>query len=43
MPKRTDVESILILGTGPIVIGQPAEFDYSGTQGRAHHCEELRA
>jgi carbamoyl-phosphate synthase large subunit len=32
MPKRTDIHSILILGSGPIVIGQAAEFDYSGTQ-----------
>lgn len=32
MPKRTDIESILILGSGPIVIGQACEFDYSGTQ-----------
>jgi carbamoyl-phosphate synthase large subunit len=32
MPKRTDLESILILGSGPIVIEQAAEFDYSGTQ-----------
>ncbi|PIZ64001.1 MAG: carbamoyl phosphate synthase large subunit, partial [Candidatus Marinimicrobia bacterium CG_4_10_14_0_2_um_filter_48_9] len=32
MPKRTDIHSILILGAGPIVIGQGAEFDYSGTQ-----------
>ncbi len=32
MPKRTDISSILILGAGPIVIGQAAEFDYSGTQ-----------
>jgi carbamoyl-phosphate synthase large subunit len=32
MPKRTDLESILIIGSGPIVIGQAAEFDYSGTQ-----------
>ncbi len=32
MPKRTDVRRILILGSGPIVIGQAAEFDYSGTQ-----------
>lgn len=32
MPKRTDIESILILGAGPIVIGQGCEFDYSGTQ-----------
>src|SRR5262249_33484857 len=32
MPKRTDIRSILLLGSGPIVIGQGAEFDYSGTQ-----------
>ena len=32
MPKRTDLESILLIGSGPIVIGQGAEFDYSGTQ-----------
>jgi hypothetical protein len=32
MPKRTDLQSILILASGPIVIGQAAEFDYSGTQ-----------
>ena len=32
MPKRTDIESILVIGSGPIVIGQAAEFDYSGTQ-----------
>jgi carbamoyl-phosphate synthase large subunit len=32
MPKRTDLQSILIIGSGPIVIGQAAEFDYSGTQ-----------
>jgi carbamoyl-phosphate synthase large subunit len=32
MPKRSDIESILLLGSGPIVIGQAAEFDYSGTQ-----------
>src|SRR5580765_4869019 len=32
MPKRTDISSILLLGSGPIVIGQGAEFDYSGTQ-----------
>jgi carbamoyl-phosphate synthase large subunit len=32
MPKRTDIESILLIGSGPIVIGQAAEFDYSGTQ-----------
>ena len=32
MPKRTDIHTILIPGSGPIVIGQAAEFDYSGTQ-----------
>ena len=39
MPRRTDIESILILGSGPIVIGQGCEFDYSGTQA----CRALRA
>ena len=38
MPKRTDLKSILILGAGPIVIGQACEFDYSGTQA----CRALR-
>ena len=32
MPKRTDLESILLIGSGPIIIGQACEFDYSGTQ-----------
>src|SRR6266511_4274765 len=32
MPKRTDINKILIIGSGPIVIGQACEFDYSGTQ-----------
>ena len=32
MPKRTDIQKILVLGSGPIVIGQAAEFDYSGAQ-----------
>ena len=32
MPKRTDIESILIIGAGPIIIGQACEFDYSGSQ-----------
>ena len=32
MPKRNDIQSILIIGAGPIVIGQACEFDYSGTQ-----------
>jgi carbamoyl-phosphate synthase large subunit len=39
MPKRTDIKKILILGSGPIVIGQACEFDYSGTQA----CKALRA
>lgn len=39
MPKRTDIHKIMILGSGPIVIGQAAEFDYSGTQA----CKALRA
>ncbi len=38
MPKRNDIESVLILGAGPIVIGQACEFDYSGTQA----CKALR-
>ncbi|QFT67828.1 Carbamoyl-phosphate synthase large chain [Labrenzia sp. THAF35] len=38
MPKRTDISSILIIGAGPIVIGQACEFDYSGTQA----CKALR-
>ncbi|CAN5346457.1 carbamoyl-phosphate synthase large subunit [soil metagenome] len=38
MPKRTDISSILIVGAGPIVIGQACEFDYSGTQA----CKALR-
>ncbi|MBM3573973.1 MAG: carbamoyl phosphate synthase large subunit, partial [Alphaproteobacteria bacterium] len=38
MPKRTDIRSILIVGAGPIVIGQACEFDYSGTQA----CKALR-
>jgi carbamoyl-phosphate synthase large subunit len=32
MPKREDIKSILVVGAGPIVIGQACEFDYSGTQ-----------
>jgi carbamoyl-phosphate synthase large subunit len=32
MPKRTDIHRILLIGSGPIVIGQACEFDYSGTQ-----------
>ncbi|MGB1582036.1 MAG: hypothetical protein ACPHER_11100, partial [Nevskiales bacterium] len=38
MPKRNDIESILIIGAGPIIIGQACEFDYSGTQA----CKALR-
>ena len=33
MPKREDIHKILVIGSGPIVIGQAAEFDYAGTQG----------
>src|SRR5712675_3790934 len=32
MPKRTDIKHVLVIGSGPIVIGQASEFDYSGTQ-----------
>ncbi|MCW2695426.1 MAG: carbamoyl phosphate synthase large subunit, partial [Modestobacter sp.] len=32
MPKRTDIEHVMVIGSGPILIGQAAEFDYSGTQ-----------
>lgn len=38
MPKRTDIKKILVIGSGPIIIGQAAEFDYSGTQA----CQSLR-
>ena len=38
MPKRTDIRSVLVIGSGPIVIGQACEFDYSGTQA----CRVLR-
>lgn len=39
MPKRTDIQKILVIGSGPIVIGQACEFDYSGTQA----CKVLRS
>ena len=39
MPRRTDITSVLVIGSGPIVIGQACEFDYSGTQA----CRVLRA
>src|SRR4026207_1010478 len=39
MPKRTDIKKILIIGSGPIVIGQACEFDYSGTQA----CRALKS
>ena len=39
MPRRTDIKKILVIGSGPIVIGQACEFDYSGTQA----CRALRA
>ena len=38
MPKRTDLQKIMVIGSGPIVIGQAAEFDYSGTQA----CKALK-
>ena len=38
MPRREDLQKILLLGSGPIVIGQACEFDYSGTQA----CKALR-
>ena len=38
MPKRKDIKSILVVGAGPIIIGQGCEFDYSGTQA----CKALR-
>ena len=39
MPKRTDIQSVLVIGSGPIIIGQACEFDYSGTQA----CRVLKA
>src|SRR5262245_14286531 len=39
MPKRNDIQKILIIGAGPIIIGQACEFDYSGTQA----CRALKA
>ena len=39
MPRRTDIQKVMVLGAGPIVIGQACEFDYSGTQG----CRALKA
>ena len=38
MPKRTDIKKVLVIGSGPIVIGQAAEFDYAGTQA----CRSLK-
>ena len=38
MPKRSDVNKVLVIGSGPVIIGQAAEFDYSGTQA----CKALR-
>ena len=44
MPKRTDIKSVLIIGAGPIIIGQACEFDYSGAQAcKALKAEGLRA
>src|SRR3546814_12253990 len=39
MPRRTDIQTILVIGAGPIVIGQACEFDYSGAQA----CKALKA
>ena len=39
MPRRTDIKKVMIIGSGPIVIGQACEFDYSGTQA----CKALRS
>ena len=39
MPRRTDIHSVMVIGSGPIVIGQACEFDYSGTQA----CRVLKA
>ncbi|MDX6199367.1 MAG: carbamoyl-phosphate synthase large subunit, partial [Actinomycetota bacterium] len=39
MPRREDLQHVLVIGSGPILIGQAAEFDYSGTQA----CRVLRA
>ena len=39
MAKRTDIHKVLIIGSGPIIIGQACEFDYSGTQA----CKALRS
>ena len=38
MPKRNDLKKVMVIGSGPIVIGQAAEFDYAGTQA----CKALR-
>ena len=38
MPRRTDIKAVLLIGSGPIVIGHACEFDYSGTQA----CEALK-
>ena len=38
MPQRTDIHKVLIIGSGPIIIGQACEFDYSGTQA----CKALK-
>ena len=41
MPKREDIKKVLVIGSGPIVIGQAAEFDYAGTQ-TCRRSEERR-
>ena len=40
MPRRDDIQTIMVIGSGPIVIGQACEFDYSGTQACKALCEE---
>ena len=40
MPKRNDIKKILVIGAGPIIIGQACEFDYCGTQAIKAHNEE---
>jgi carbamoyl-phosphate synthase large subunit len=39
MPKRQDIRKVMVIGSGPIIIGQAAEFDYAGTQA----CQALKA
>ena len=41
MPLRKDIHKVMVLGSGPIVIGQAAEFDYAGTQACAHCAKRV--